>query len=290
MLNGFFARFFIYGSFKEFREVWILSAMNTSNSKFLAQMLYTKTYIDEVININKIIGDIDKTNRNILNTKFSDEIIIKKIIGDKYIGYLMTITDPRRLELVSSKRVSGDRLERIISDYKAIAGMNASGFNRYSKKICSGISIYNEVIKTNCKAKRHQLVGMNDKNTLLVGQYSNTEIAQQKFKWAAEFGPVLVVNGEKVKITNFMCELAPRTGLGQTKDGKILLLVIDGRQFGSIGATFKDAQNVLFDNGAINAFNRDGGNSTSMFYNNKIVDSPSEENVSRELPNALIVK
>ena len=54
--------------------------------------------------------------------------------------------------------------------------------------------------------------------------------------------------------------VGPRTAIGQRKDGTVLLLVIDGRQPGySVGATLRDLQNILYEEGAVIAANLDGG-------------------------------
>jgi exopolysaccharide biosynthesis protein len=119
---------------------------------------------------------------------------------------------------------------------------------------------------------------------------NNHEILERGFEWAFEFGPMLIVNGEKTVLNALSGGLAPRTAIGQTEAGHILLVVIDGRQASSIGATFQEVQMVLYANGAINAIGLDGGASSCMVYNGALVSSPSEGDSGRLLPNALIFK
>ena len=57
-------------------------------------------------------------------------------------------------------------------------------------------------------------------------------------------GPFLIVNGEAQDIVGIAGGTNPRTAIGQTADGKILLLAVDGRQPNSIGATFSDLQDM----------------------------------------------
>ena len=52
--------------------------------------------------------------------------------------------------------------------------------------------------------------------------------------------------------------IAPRTVIGQKKDGTIILLTIDGRSAKSLGASLLDVQNILLQYGAFNASNLDG--------------------------------
>jgi len=83
---------------------------------------------------------------------------------------------------------------------------------------------------------------------------------------------------------------APRTAVGVTREGKLLLVVIDGRQPGfSIGATLWETARLLLDLGAVDALNLDGGGSSTMVVQNKVVNAPSD---GRERPvgNALVVR
>ena len=77
-------------------------------------------------------------------------------------------------------------------------------------------------------------------------------------------GPFLIVNGEAQDIVGIAGGTNPRTAIGQTADGKILLLAVDGRQPNSIGATFSDLQDIMAQYGAVNASTMDGGTSTQF--------------------------
>ena len=278
-----------YGPVKEFREIWILSAMNTSNSKFLAEMLYTRDYINEVLFQNKVVESKEKTSGEIQNKDAGDGYSFEEIRERNFRGYLITIDDPARLKLVRATSKFGNQLEEIVGDSNLLAAINASGYNMLAKDVCAGLAIYNYEIRNVGKTEWHQIVGMDSNDTLRVGNYSLKQISDAKFRWAVEFGPVLIVNGKLTKLSQYSGGYAPRTAIGQTKDGKILMLVIDGRQLRSIGATFKDVQDVLLGHGAVNACNLDGGKSTAMYYQGKIINSPSEMNRRHNLPNALVV-
>lgn len=108
---------------------------------------------------------------------------------------------------------------------------------------------------------------------------------------AVSFSPFLVVNG-KPAITqgDGGWGIAPRTAIGQTRDGTILMLVIDGRQLGSLGATLKDVQEIMLQNGAYNVANLDGGASTVLYYNQQIVNHPSSPYGDRHAPSFFIMK
>ena len=105
------------------------------------------------------------------------------------------------------------------------------------------------------------------------------------------FGPVLIHNGVPMDISKIPSGLNPRTAIGQRKDGCILMLVIDGRQVHSYGATYRDVQDVMLEYGAVNALNLDGGSSTTMWYNGAYVNSCSSANgIARPLPDAFLFR
>ena len=110
---------------------------------------------------------------------------------------------------------------------------------------------------------------------------------------AVDFGPFLIVNGKPSFVKgNGGWGDAPRTAIGQREDGIVLLLVIDGRQTGSIGADMVDLTQVMLDYGAINAANMDGGTSTAMELNGSIISNPRNGAFAaktRPVPNAWIV-
>lgn len=84
--------------------------------------------------------------------------------------------------------------------------------------------------------------------------------------------------------------LNPRTVLGQRADGAVLMLVIDGRQAHSIGATYKDCIDVMLEYGAVNAANLDGGSSSMLVYNGEVQNVCASLYGSRPLPTAFVVK
>jgi exopolysaccharide biosynthesis protein len=67
------------------------------------------------------------------------------------------------------------------------------------------------------------------------------------------------------------------------------MLVIDGRQPTSLGATFNDVAEILIEYGAINAAALDGGSSTLMVYENKILNQTSLLIGPRRIPTFIMV-
>ncbi|MCE5340250.1 MAG: phosphodiester glycosidase family protein [Planctomycetaceae bacterium] len=74
--------------------------------------------------------------------------------------------------------------------------------------------------------------------------------------------------------------LHPRTAIGITNEGKLVLFVVDGRQSGlSLGMTTMEVGEVLLGFGVVDAVNLDGGGSSTMVLADpevRIVNSPSD--------------
>ena len=96
-------------------------------------------------------------------------------------------------------------------------------------------------------------------------------------------GPLLVENGrvnvrtaEEQIAPDIARGRAPRTALGLKQDGTLLLLVVDGRSAESAGLTLTELAQYLVKLGAVSAVNYDGGGSSEMVINGKIVNRPSD--------------
>ena len=66
----------------------------------------------------------------------------------------------------------------------------------------------------------------------------------------------------------------PRSAIGYTLDNNLILVSVDGREGSSVGMTLMQLANFMKSIGCINAINLDGGGSTVMYVNGKVVNSP----------------
>ncbi len=116
------------------------------------------------------------------------------------------------------------------------------------------------------------------------------QAVDKEFRDAVTFGPALVVNGEAVSTVGTGGGLNPRTAIGQRADGAVLLLVIEGRQTASLGATFLDLIEIMLDFDAVNAANLDGGMSSSMAYEGEEILNNCSIKGPRDMPTAFVVE
>jgi hypothetical protein len=111
-------------------------------------------------------------------------------------------------------------------------------------------------------------------------------------------GPRIVAAGreditlEREKILpSFSTDRHPRTAIGTLADGRILLATVDGRRPPlSVGMTLTELARLMIEFGAIDAINLDGGGSTTMVVEGKVVNTPSDAAGERPVSDAIIVR
>ena len=104
--------------------------------------------------------------------------------------------------------------------------------------------------------------------------------------------PLLVRGGTNVARTcsSYFCSRNPRTGIGVTADGHVLLVTVDGRKSTSVGMTLIGFANYLIGLGAVRAVNLDGGGGSTMWVQGQgIVNDPSDSSGERPVTNAVLV-
>lgn len=80
----------------------------------------------------------------------------------------------------------------------------------------------------------------------------------------------------------------PRTAVGITKNGSVLLLVVDGRQSVSRGASLKELAQIMLERGCVQAINLDGGGSSSLVVGDLVINTPSDGQ-QRQVASGLLV-
>lgn len=243
---------------------------------------------------------LEKTKNTKLILRIDD---IQERYSDHFFkGKLLTVSNPNniRLALSEGEQVNahyGEQIHVIAKREKAIAATNASGFSDPNGVGNGGTPLGivmhegNVTTASKGKNKKDYIAGLTNEGLLVTGYYSPSELTELSIQYAAGFKPQLISDGKKMIVEgNGGWGYGPRTAIGQKADGSILLIVVDGRQANSIGASMKDIQDILFDHGVVNAMAMDGGSSAIMHINGQNVTTPSSvNNVPRYIPNAWVV-
>ena len=240
-------------------------------------------------------GEASGTDSYGLVDEDGDGIIFQEVKGNGYKGYMIVILDPTRVFVGKPDSYGGVglTLEQMVEKYGALGGINAGGFKDDGGGGLGGepegLTIVDGVAFSLDSFTTEGFAGLDRNGILHVGFYTYEDCVANDIVHAVSFGPILVSNGEPVEPPS--SSVNPRTAIGQRADGAIIMLVIDGRQVHSIGATYQDMMDLMLDYGAVNAINMDGGSSTVMYYDGRYVNSCSAEGGQpRPLPDAWLFK
>lgn len=221
------------------------------------------------------------------------------ITGSTYNGKMLVIKDPTRVFVgvpdSYGENSSGLTVRDMIDKYDAVAGTNAGGFYDPNGKgtggIPEGIVIYEGELLWGELDGYYSLAGLDGSGILHVGVMSGKQALDRGIKYAASYGPALVINGKYAGAAwGLGGGLNPRTAIGQRADGAILLLVINGRSVESLGATLDDLAEIMLAHGAVNASNLDGGSSSIMIMNDEYLTSSAYIFGERVVATAILVK
>lgn len=295
--------FLLYGPYPNFREWLITTAMTTMTHQYLATWFYSDDTIQEVLNKNRVAETDEKTDptltvivdddkpieyaneyeRAILEKEpGNDDYKIINIEGKGYSGYLAAIYDPSRIKTVVTKKLGkcGQYLKTMADDNDALIAINGGGFidPNYNSNGANPLGITfadGRLITSNVYNGAGGLIGFTQENKLVLGKMSVQEAKNMNVRDAVTFGPFLIVNGKASEVLgNGGWGTAPRTAIGQRKDGIVLFLVIDGRTVKKPGADMNDLIEIMQKYGAYNAANLDGGTSSVMYVDGKIINDP----------------
>jgi len=180
----------------------------------------------------------------------------------------------------------------------AVAGVNAGGFaDSKNGRFPLSTTIVNGSYVGSFEASYKDLffVGLSEDNKLIGGNFDSQEkLDALKPKFGATFVPILLKNGKAQTIPDkwqTSPKRAPRTVIANYKDDQLLFLVVDGyNEAGSSGATLAELQTLLKGFGAVDAYNLDGGGSSSLIFNGKIINKPSDGSLRRLPTNFLFFK
>ena len=295
--------FLLYGPYSGFRDWLITTAMTTMTHQYFATWFYDDETIKASLAKNKVeeVNEITNTNTIVINNTVeetvyeneyeravlekdpnNDDYKIIEINGKGYSGYLAVIYDPSRIKTVYTKKLgtSGQYLKQMAKDNDALIAINGGGFEdpNFNSNGADPLGITfsgGKLITSKTWRGTGGLIGFTEDNKLVLGKMTVKQAQEMKVRDGVTFGPFLIINGKKSTILgNGGWGTAPRTAIGQRKDGIVLFLVIDGRTVTKPGANMNDLIEIMENYGAYNAANLDGGTSSAMVVNGEIINDP----------------
>lgn len=232
-----------------------------------------------------------------MDTVHSDKITAElyRIHQSTYSGYALKVKlkDPQAMKMTLGKDKAGgsETTMQAVKRYGAVAGVNAGGFaDGGGKRYPLSTTMLNGSYVGGFEASYKDLtfVGLDKKGGLIGGKFhSQAQLDALSPSFGATFVPQLLSRGIKLTIPEKWSKSplrAPRTVVGNYKDDQLLFMVIDGyNESGSSGATLAELQQKMINLGIQDAYNMDGGGSSSLIFKGKVINSPSDGQL-RPLP------
>ncbi len=193
-----------------------------------------------------------------------------------------TLTKPDGIEVV----VRRNRIVSI-SDLAGSSEIPTDGF------VISAVGESREWIKRNARRNSAAKVQWRLKSLHSQGEDAKWSKAQNILGAGPQLikaGKIEITDQREKMIAGFATTRHPRTAFARLDSGKLLLITVDGRQPGvSVGMSLQELAELLLEYGARDAINLDGGGSTTMVLQDKIVNRPSDQAGERPVSDAILV-
>jgi exopolysaccharide biosynthesis protein len=217
-------------------------------------------------------------------TSYSDDNMTINVTTERVNGTTVyvadiTVSDPSLLQTALASGTYGrnytETTSSQASDNNAIFAINGDyyGFRDTGYVIRNGV-LYRDTAAADTDA----LVIDSDGNMSSVIQSDTTAQAllDSGAQQVLSFGPTLVENGEVVVDEDAEVGQAttsnPRTAIGQISENHYIVVVSDGRTSASTGLSLYELATVFKDHGATYAYNLDGGGSSTMVLNGRVIN------------------
>ena len=242
--------FLLYGPYNGFREWYITTAMTTMTHQYLATWFYSDDAIAEVLEKNKMV-EVD------------------------------AITDPSLVTSVASTgnyTYANEYEKEILTrdsahpDYKII-NIEGKGYTGYLAAVYDASKLHT-MVTSNLNKSGQYVTTMAQKNKAVLAINGGFFVDLKEDRSGGTPLGITISNGKTITNKAYNWGTAPRTAIGQRKDGVVLFLVIDGRKVGRAGAQMNDLIEIMERYGAYNAAALDGGTSSVMVENYKIINDP----------------
>lgn len=222
----------------------------------------------------------------IMEYSYNDEnimISISTITEDDVVYHIvdMRLSDVRYLQSAFAKDIYGkntfETTSKIAKNNQAIIAFNGDFYGSRD----DGLIIRNGVLYRDQprKAPDNRSLLINDQGDFIFvteGTADGMTYVARGAVHSLSFGPVLVEDGKILKLNTQISKIEnPRTAIGMIEPLHYLLIVVDGRSEQSKGMRLDTLAKLFVRLGAVHAYNLDGGGSSTLWYNGKVINQPS---------------
>ncbi len=301
---------------------WISDSLNKVIAAVNADFFKIRTggeVVNNMISNGKFVKAVHKTN-GMIYPQFALTIDNKPLI-EKFNFYGKIILDDNRT--FSIERINSKTDSARITLYNSFQGSYTPKTNNRWKTL--GLTLYpvkriadtsyfivkNKFLNTsrNKIPRKGFILSTNNKLADILGKLLHIrDTVKVLLNMLPNFGrivnstggmPILVRNGINLALNNdtvggthpyFSVKKHPRTGMGFSKDSSLIYFItVDGRQESSSGVSLSEFGKIMISQGIYQGLNLDGGGSTTMVINGKVVNHPSDKTGERAVGNCLII-
>ena len=191
------------------------------------------------------------------------------------------VSSAEYLKTALAKGVYGRNVTEDTSDIAESAGAIFAVNGDYYGAQQKGYVIRNGVLYRDTSAGREDLVIYEDGSFGIIteGQISAEQLIKDGAQQVLSFGPALIENGQisvgvRSEVGKAMAS-NPRTAIGIIDEAHYLFVVADGRTSESEGLSLYQLAQVMQQLGAKTAYNLDGGGSSTMYFNGRVINNPT---------------
>ncbi len=208
--------------------------------------------------------------------------------SDVYIAYIKVATPSQLRTAIAGNKLSSERsntVRSIAGNYNAIVAINGD----YYGKVATGYINRMGAEGRQKPSKTMDLLWIDELGDFHIipnGQSGQKE-AYKEFTAKHElingfaFGPGLVVDGKIVEVREDTWDHAaykePRAGIGQIDTLTYAIVVVNGREETTAGATIEEFADIMYQLGCKQAYNLDGGNSATLVFNGQVYNEKAAD-------------
>jgi len=267
----------------------------------LADKSYDQTKLSNEVYEKMIIDRLGKPIDGYHSNRVDIKVFSLKGLG--YRGYMAKVKlyDSKAFKVALGKDKLGESetTSAAVKRYDAIFGVNGGGFyqSTLNGQNCN-VPISNTVIDSKLingfspSYKNLFFAGVDSSGELIGGEFfKKDELMKLKPVAGVSFVPSLIKNRKPLPIPKqWANQKQPRTIIGEYGNDDLLFIVVDGRQADwSSGVTLEQLQIKLIDFGVIEAYNLDGGGSSTFVSKGRVLNKPSDGKERPVTTNILIM-
>ncbi|GAD47104.1 hypothetical protein ANG6_1599 [Streptococcus anginosus T5] len=228
----------------------------------------------------KTATNVTKTNTSYKDDNISINLTTKTVSNTKVYIADITVSSPEYLKTALAQNTYGNNVTAKTSvtaaNNNAILAIN--GANTTGYVIRNGV-VYRNIVRED--ASNGDLAIYKDGSFGIV--YENDVSAEDLVKNGVvnllAFGPTLVENGQIAVSSNSEVGQSmssnPRTAIGMIDKNHYIIVVSDGRTSESAGLSLYELAEVMKSYGVKTTYNLDGGGSSTLYFNGKVVNKPT---------------